>query len=327
MLRLVVSVILFTAILVGCASAQSSRRESGRLAGMVEQTIEIGGRTRHFLVQDVNVRPGTAIVVVLHGGSQSMREIFGSRAGASRTWRDIAREEGIVLLAPNGTNARTGDAAGNNQNWADVRGLSGNRDEDVRFILATIDCALERYGADPRRVYVTGASNGGLMTYTLLMDVPNRFAAGAAFIANLPAADGNLKQPDLPTPLLIMNGTDDPLMPYSGGEGTFGRGEVRSASATAAWWVKANRASPKALEIRLPDRDPEDGCRIRGERHIALPGGAPVMFYTVEGGGHAAPTPEHTRKPSRLASRLLGPLCRDVDSSRLAWEFMSRQQR
>ncbi len=327
MVRLLVSIILVTAMLVGCASGQSGRRESGRLAGIEERTIEIGGRTRHFLVQDANVRSGAAIVVVLHGGSQSMREIFGSRAGASRTWRDIAREEGILLLAPNGTNARTGDAAGDNQNWADVRGLTGNRDEDVRFILATIDWALKRYSADPRRVYVTGASNGGLMTYTLLMDAPDRFAAGAAFIANLPAANGNLKQPDLPTPMLIMNGTDDPLMPHGGGEGTFDRGEVRSAPATAAWWVEANRAAPKAVQIRLPDLDPDDGCSIRGERHTALPGGAPVIFYTVEGGGHAAPTPEHTQKPSRLASRLLGPLCRDVDSSRVAWEFMSRHQR
>jgi len=107
----------------------------------------------------------------------------------------------------------------------------------------------------------------------------------------------------------------------------YNRGEVRSAPATAAWWIDANRAAPQGAELQVPDRDPNDGCRIRGERHSALPGGASVIVYTVKGGGHAAPTPEHPERPSRLATRLLGPLCRDVDSSRLAWEFMSGRGR
>lgn len=327
MFRTLVVFILVSVGIVGGATAQVDRPERRLSAGMEERSIQSDGQTRFFLVEAANVRPGAPVVVVLHGGGQSMREIFGPRAGASRIWRDIAQEQGLVLLVPNGTNARTGDTAGDNQNWADVRGLSGDRGADVRFILAMIDWAVERYRADPRRVYVTGASNGGMMTYTLLMDAPGRFAAGAAFIANLPAADEALRQPSRPTPLMIMNGTEDPLMPYAGGAVAYNRGEVRSAPATAAWWIAANRATRQGVEVRLPDGDPNDGCRIRGERHIALPDGAPVVFYTVEGGGHAAPTPNHPEQPSRLATRLLGPLCRDVESSRLAWDFMRAYQR
>jgi polyhydroxybutyrate depolymerase len=327
MLRSFVAVMLVVVAIVGSAGAQPDRPDRSVPAGMEERSIQSDGQTRYFLVEAANVRPGAPVVVVLHGGSQSMREIFGPRAGATRAWRDIAQEQGFVLLAPNGTNARTGDAAGDNQNWADVRGLSGDRGADVRFILAMIDWALERYRADPRRVYVTGASNGGMMTYTLLMDAPERFAAGAAFIANLPAGDEALRRPSRPTPLMIMNGTEDPLMPYGGGAVAYNRGEVRSAQATAGWWVDTNGAVQQGAEVRLPDGDPNDGCRIRGERHAALAGGAPVVFYTVEGGGHAAPTPNHPERPSRLATRLLGPLCRDVESSRLAWDFLSAYQR
>jgi polyhydroxybutyrate depolymerase len=126
---------------------------------------------------------------------------------------------------------------------------------------------------------------------------------------------------------MIMNGTEDPLMPYAGGAVAYNRGEVRSAPATAAWWIDANRAARQGIDVSVPDGDPNDGCRIRGERHIALPDGAPVVFYTVQGGGHAAPTPNHPERPSRLATRLLGPLCRDVESSRLAWDFMRAYQR
>jgi polyhydroxybutyrate depolymerase len=326
MFRALVVFIWVSIGIAGGAAAQVDRSERRLPAGMEERSIQSDGQTRYFLVEAANVRPGAPVVVVLHGGSQSMREIFGPRAGASRIWRDIAQEQGLVLLAPNGTNARTGDTAGDNQNWADARGLSGDRGGDVRFILTMIDWAVARYRADPRRVYVTGASNGGLMTYTLLMDAPERFAAGAAFIANLPATDEALRQPSMPTPLMIMNGTKDPLMPYAGGA-VADRGEVRSAPATAAWWIDANRAARQGVEVRVPDGDRNDGCRIRGERHIALPDGAPVVFYTVAGGGHAAPTPNHPERPSRLATRLLGPLCRDVESSRLAWDFLRAYQR
>jgi polyhydroxybutyrate depolymerase len=325
-LRLLAFVVMIAAVSVIDAVAQP-RPDTSVPVGMEERSIQVDGAPRYFLVQSVNVRPDAPIVVVLHGGGQSMREIFGPRSGASRVWREIAEEQGVVLLAPNGTNTRTGDAAGDNQNWADARGLNGDRGADVRFILATIDWALERYRADPHRVYVTGASNGGMMTYTLLMDAPERFAAGVAFIANLPAADAALHQPSRPTPLMIMNGTEDPLMPYGGGAVAYNRGTVRSSPATAAWWVDANRATQQSAEVLLPDGDPNDGCRIRGERHIALPGGAPVVHYTVEGGGHAAPTPDHPVRPSRLAARLLGPLCRDVESSRLAWDFMREYRR
>jgi polyhydroxybutyrate depolymerase len=308
------------------ASAQNVR-DLRAPPGMAAHTIQIDGRSRYFLAQDANVARGAPIVIVLHGGSQSMREIFGQRAGATPVWRDIARENGVLLLAPNGINSRTGDPAGDNQNWADVRGLSGNRVADTRFILGMIEWALDRYRADPRRVYVTGASNGGMMTYTLLIDAPERFAAGAAFIANLPADDGALSRPSRATPLMIMNGAEDPLMPYRGGSVAYNRGEVRGAPETAAWWIAANRAERRGVQVRLPDGDPNDGCRIRGENHPASPGGAPVVFYTVEGGGHAAPTPSHSTRSSRLATRTLGRLCRDVDSSRVAWEFMRAFQR
>lgn len=327
MLRALVAFTLFFAGIVVSAAAQVGRPDSPFLSGMEERSVQSDGKTRYFLVEAANVRPGAPIVVVLHGGSQSMREVFAPRAGATRVWRDIAQENGFVLLAPNGTNARTGDTAGDNQNWADMRRVSGERSADVQFILTMIDWALERYRADPRRVYVTGASNGGMMTYALLMDAPERFAAGAAFIANLPVGDEALQRPSKPTPLMIMNGSKDPLMPYDGGAIAHNRGEVLSAPATVAWWVDANRATRQSVKVRTPDSDPNDGCRIQGERHIALRDGAPVVFYTVEGGGHAAPSLNHPAQPSRLATRLIGPLCRDVESARLAWDFMKAFQR
>jgi len=117
-----------------------------------------------------------------------MRSIFRPNAGSTKEWMGLAKQEGCILLVPNGTNPETGDAYGDDQNWNDHRRDSAagqTTADDAGFILALLDQITVQYPVDPEQIYVTGASNGGLMTYRLLIEAPDRFAAGAAFIANL----------------------------------------------------------------------------------------------------------------------------------------------
>jgi len=88
--------------------------------------------------------------------------------------------------------------------------------DDVGFVLAILDLVAESVRFDPDRVFVTGASNGGMMTFRLALEANDRFTAAAAVIANLPDPSECRPLVD-PIPMLIMNGTDDPLMPYEGG--------------------------------------------------------------------------------------------------------------
>lgn len=321
----VLFVAVFAAIIIAMpAAAQLMRAGPAAMpAGMSEQQVTSGGTARYFLVQDENVRPGAPVIVLLHGGTQSMRRMFGRMGGsAQNAWREIARENGALLLVPNATNQSTGDARGDNQQWYDTRFPRAQREGDVRFIRDMLDWAAARYRFDARRVYVSGASNGGMMTYALLVDAPERFAAGAAFIANLPADESYIATPSRPTPLMIMDGTEDPMVPYNGGQVVRRNGLVRSAPASAAWWVAVNSANATGARIALPDGDPSDGCRIDGTHYNANAGGAPVVFYTVHGGGHSMPSPSLNANPGPLVRRVFGPLCRDVESARVAWEFM-----
>lgn len=200
--------------------------------------------------------------------------------------------------------------------------------DDVGFIRALLDEAAVAFAFDPRRLYVTGASNGGMMTYRLLIELPQRFAAGAAFVANLPAEDDRLRKPVLPTPLMIMNGTEDPLVRWDGGTIGRGRGTARSTLATVQWWIDALDAerAPASVE-RLPDRDPQDGCEISVAAHAARAGGATVAFYTMHGGGHAMPSFRHPIPDTRLVRLLLGPVCRDAEGAEIAWRFFIRHRR
>lgn len=299
--------------------------------GWSENQIEIGQSRRWYRVfRPHNFQMGNPAVVLIHGGGQSMRKIFQGDNNPAKHWKVIAEREGFLLIVPNGTNARTGDTKGDRQNWNDLRtdGVANPDADDVQFISKLLDSIQPSCKFDSRRVYVTGASNGGMMTFRLLIEEPKRFAAGAAFIASLPAADQTISPPETPTPILICNGTKDPLVKWEGGVIGRNRGVVRSVEATVQWWATANKCDPHPKSMkRLPDRAPDDGCRIQHYVYQPARGGAALEFFKVVGGGHSLPS-IHSRLPeNRLIKSLIGNMCHDVEGAELAWEFLQRHQR
>ncbi|MFN3615629.1 MAG: alpha/beta hydrolase family esterase [Rubrimonas sp.] len=287
-----------------------------------ERTITLPQGPRHWREF---VPPGGAagrpVIILLHGGGQSMHSVLDSRAGGSRRWLQIARREDCVLLVPNGTDIRSGSPTGNRQSWSDFPRPNSANADDVGFLAALVDYARRDLGADDRRIYLTGASNGGMMTFRMLIERPDLFAAAASFIANLP--EGRLPDPPQPTPLLMMNGTNDPFVPWDGGALRMNRGRVRSTEATVQFWQRANGATGNGRSVTVPDRDPADGCRMFLTR---WKGQAPVVLVRAEGGGHQIPDTETPRRP-RLVERALGPACRDADGAEIAWQFFSEHRR
>jgi polyhydroxybutyrate depolymerase len=231
-----------------------------------------------------------------------------------------------VLLVPNGTNLDTGSPSGDKQAWNDCRPEERARPDadDVGFIAALLDWAADRFAdtqltLDTEQALATGASNGGMMTYRLAAALPGRFAAAAAFIANRPRPS-ECPAASAPVPTLIVNGTDDPLMPFEGGQiapGLGGFGTVASAEATRTYWGEVNRVDTTQHSVtQLPNRDPDDGSVVICENDpAATDAGAPVRFCRVKGGGHAMPSIDH-RLPARQNH--------DVEGARLAWSFFRR---
>jgi polyhydroxybutyrate depolymerase len=312
-------------------SATDQKPSAGMVnaGGWQELNLQHDGLKRWFRVyRPAELPPDAAVVVLLHGGTQSMRKIFRPRSGGTQEWRRVAEQEKFLLLVPNGTNPKTGDTFGNHQNWNDVRlaaSVNNPPVDDVGFLAALLDWAGQKYAVDRTRLYVTGASNGGMMTYRLLMELSDRIAAGAAFIANLPVDDRRMRIPDRPVPLLICNGTEDPLVRWEGGEIPGGRGNLRSARQTVAWWVKANRANSQRPEsFPVQDSDPDDGCRLYRTLYPPLAGGTVVEFIRMQGGGHTLPSKRHPLPERLWIKRLFGPACRDVEGAWLAWDFLKR---
>jgi len=286
--------------------------------------ISIDDQDRYFrVVRPESYEAGNPALVLLHGGLQSMRRVLDEDTTTHR-WRELAEEHGVLLLVPNGKGAQGGPADGDRQVWNDLRpGEDGRRSQadDVTFIQAVIDWAIAEYEADAQRVYAAGSSNGGMMTLRLLVDAPSYIAAGASFIASLPRDP--FDAPASATPLLMMNGTADPLMPYQGG-GVAGQGDpVRNVDDTVAYWLDLHDLDETdgATET-LPNRDDEDGCRVYRTRYSRSGEDQPrVVLYRIEGGGHSIPD---LSPPERSAEveRMIGATCRDFNGVDAAWAFL-----
>ena len=299
---------------------------NSKTLGLTERSIDHDGLTRWFLEHSPKNFPSSSgtLVILLHGGIGSMYKVFRKSSGrATRRWIDVSNHNGFLLLAPNGVNAKNNADTRNRdgQVWNDFRenSTTSTNADDVGFIISMVQWAIRDRGIDPSRVFVTGASNGGGMTYRLLIEQSSTFAAGVAFIANLSTVD--VPNAGSPTPIMIMNGTRDPIMPWEGGNVAERYGSVRSAIATRDYWINANNVNVGAvMREDLPDLDPTDACSISLEAYPANSGGAQVLFYIMEGGGHLLPT---RMGGFDLFDFLRGPQCRDAEAVDLAWAFMN----
>jgi polyhydroxybutyrate depolymerase len=291
------------------------------------RSMQHDGLERWFLeFKPPRFKANAALLVQLHWANGNMwsSKVIGRLIDKDPFLR-AARTDGFLMLSPNGVskqpNSTVLDTKGRNQQWNDILGTgpAATGVDDVGFISALVDWAIRERQVDPTRVYVTGISTGGLMTYRMLIERPGMFAAAAVFVANLP--ERNLTTKIVPTPIFIMNGFNDTVFPFAGGRARFGRGQVRSAEATRDYFVQINKAGPM-VETLMPDLDPNDGCRITSQIYASPT--APVHFYRMDGGAHVPAGKEYRLAEKLVVDDALGQTCHDARGLDMAWKFMSQ---
>jgi len=194
----------------------------------------------------------------------------------------------------------------------------------VAFLAALIDHLHATRGIDRTRVYATGMSNGGFMSYRLGLDLSAKIAAIAPVCANLAKVHAG-KRPARPVGLLAINGTKDPLVPYAGGYvKVLGRkrGAIFSVDETLRRWTAFNGCTKLPTTTALPDKAPRDGTRAWLTVWPACRRGAHVRQIRIEGGGHT--WPGGTENLPRL---LVGAMCKDFDAVPVIFDFFAKHRR
>lgn len=221
------------------------------------------------------------LLVALHGGGGSAGSM-----GRTTGFDALADRGHFLVVYPEGLDGYWND--GREGPPAAEPAAPRPEVDDVGFLRAVVDAVAARLPVDRRRVYATGVSNGGGMCYRLGVEAADVFAAVAPVIASMPAplhARARAALPAPPLPILVIAGTEDPLVPWEGGELVLGErsaGQVVSIPETVAYWVARNECQVSSVEGQ--DHEPDDETALRIERWEG--GRAPVVLVAVVGGGH-----------------------------------------
>jgi polyhydroxybutyrate depolymerase len=278
--------------------------------------ITFGDTGRTYTLHLLDGRRGPLpLVVLLHGGGGDGDRI--ERFSGFSTYADRA---GFAVATPDALYGHWNDGRSPDASEAHRRNV-----DDVGFLTALIDRLAAAPRIDGRRISVAGASNGGMMTLRLACERTDRIAAVAAVIASQPWPQAAACRPSRPLPVLIMNGTADPMMPWAGGDvgrGWSERGRVLSTDETVDLWLRADRCAPHSTVERLPNRDRRDRVSVDRIRWGACADGVEVVLLRMNGGGHR--WPGGARTPF---AGLLGHGTDDVDASAEIWAFVRSRMR
>lgn len=292
--------------------AISGYARQGRLPGSPEDsihTVTVDRLKRTYIVHiPSGVHEPLPLVIALHGGggsSEKMANLSGFDALSDR--------EGFAVVYPQGVENHWNDGR-------DIQEYRAHREDidDVKFISTVIDILSGEVAIDENRIYAVGISNGAMMACRLACELSDRIAAIAMVAGAMPVDLHGICSPSKEISVLVMNGVDDPLVLWEGGEIQAGRrhiGVAMSVSDTVMYWVRANGCEESPSVAWLPDTH-EDGCSVRKETYGKGNQGTEVVLYAIEGGGHTWPG-----GPQYAAEGLIGKTCYDIKASEVIWEF------
>ena len=266
----------------------------------INASITHDGIERDYILYVPEIYDGsTAVPLVLNfhgfGSSASQQMFYGD-------FRDIADTEGFLLVHPEGTTLI------GNQFWnVGFPGLSSTID-DVGFTEALIDELATLYTIDLDRVYATGMSNGGFMSFLLACQLSEKIAAVASVTGSMTQDTFDDCNAQLPTPVLQIHGTEDDVVSYNENNLSLPIPDVIS------YWVDHNNCETTPTTTTLPDVDVSDGSTIEYSVYEDGDNGITTEHMKVIGGGHTWPG-------SILNSAGTN---QDIDASMEIWLFFSR---
>jgi len=283
------------------------------LAESEEITFEFGGLEREVLLTVPDTLDGPApLVLAIHGlleNGAAMRNRVTLRrldALAERYGFVVAYPSAIGLVWSPGTPLPTR--------------APGPARDDPAYLKAVIDLVRDRVAIDERRIFATGFSQGGLMSFALACRNPGLIRAVASVAMPLPealTADCARHPPD---GVMFVHGTEDPIVPFDGGPipaGPRASTELKSFDASVEFFRRTKGCAGSG-EIRTWDAR-DDGTEVLRRAWYGCRRGA-VEGYRVEGMGHRWPS----GGPLFPVAAITGETTREIDGAATVLGFFSR---
>jgi polyhydroxybutyrate depolymerase len=245
--------------------------------------ITVYGNARSYTIAQPAAKGPQPTIIMLHDAKGT-----GAAIAQSTKLGTLAPQQGFVAVFPDGQRQQWNFFPPGKEPDFFVKAskASGGIPDDGAFLKSLIDDLIRRGIADPRRVYIAGESNGGLMALRMLCTDANLFAGAALLGTAMSETLGANCHPLRPVPVLLIKGTKDDVLPYGGGlvepEETF---RIWSADRLIGFLQQLNGQSGPPQSSLLPRKVPNV---VAIDRWTTCPG-TPLTVYRIVDGPHIAP--------------------------------------
>ncbi|MDI9320258.1 MAG: T9SS type A sorting domain-containing protein [Phycisphaerales bacterium] len=224
-------------------------------------------------------------------------------------FRPIADTANFIIVSPNGINVAPTPYNG----WNTFVTI-GTGTDDLGFINRLLDTAAKRYSINLNRVYATGMSNGGFMSYELACFMSSRITAIASVAGSVTAERRTSCNALHATPIMQIHGTADKTVGYDGTNYLTTIPGFTHIDSLMQYWVKYNACGSTASKTILPNISTTDSCTAE---HYVWSGGkesSSVELFKIIGGGHTWPG----------SAFRTGVTNKDFSASKEIWRFFSQ---
>ncbi|MBA3872547.1 MAG: alpha/beta fold hydrolase [Anaerolineae bacterium] len=283
------------------ATAEATPAVRFKAAGSYTVRQQVADLTRQYIVhvpqKYFDDKKSVPLVLMLHGASGT-----GQGMEAFTGFDKLSDKEGFIVAYPDAINTA----------WNDGRGDDASVIDDVGYLEHIIDSVAAKADIDRKRVYAAGYSRGGMMAYLLGCVLPDKIAAVVSVSSTFPIYEFDQCKDSVPKPVMIIQGTDDPIVPWMGIQSAY-----FSATDSLRFWGKHNQCSILGPIKDSADINPLDGTRLLTQEAVKCK--QPVILYGVFHGGHTWPG-----HPVQTDTNL-GLTSLDFDASVTIWEFFKAQ--
>ena len=241
-----------------------------------------------YIPLSYNASEPTPLVFNLHGRSSNAYQLmwYGD-------FRSIADSANFIIVHPQGLLNSSGVTHWN---------IGQSTVDDIGFFNSLYTRLIFDYNIDLSRVYSTGMSNGGYMSYYLACAMNDKISAIASVTGAMAQYTQTICNPSHPTPIMEIHGTADPTVPFN---------DIVSG---LDYWRKYNNCNFIADTTVVPDLVLGDWSTVEHIVYNNGDNGVTTELFKVNNGGHTWPG----------SSFSIGVTNYDINASVEIWNFFAK---
>ena len=303
----------YTSIIIFCLLILTSAHSQN-----INKTILVDGLKRDYILHlppSFNTAQKLPLIIALHGGGGTAKATVGFY-----NLEPLADKNNFIVVYPDAVNK-----AWNIPGMASrVKRLNTDVD-DVKFISTLLDTMIAHYKTDDKKIFCTGISRGAMFSYYLADALNSRITAIAPVCGGISKTMEATYSFKKPIPVLMINGTADPLVNYNGGFGRMNKhnngndeADLLPTETLLNKIVLLNECDVKPAITQLPDVDASDECTET--EFVYNCNNVKVDFIKIENGGHT-----WAGGTQYLPKFLIGRVCKDFSASQKIFDFFLNQ--